>query len=279
MKDGVMRLAALNVYPIKSCGAISPDTWPVDGFGLSHDRRWMVTDPQGRFLTQREEPTLALVHVSISGMHLTLAAAGMGALVIPLAPTGGASARVLVWRDWCDAWEPDRRASEWFSEWLQRPVRLVYMPPGTYRPVDRRYATTGRVSFADAFPFLLIGSASLRELNRRLAQPVPMTRFRPNLVVEGFDAFAEDHWKVVRIGDLTFDVGKPCARCVVTTTDQDTAERHPMQEPLRTLATYRRRGSDVLFGQNLAHRMGGTLRVGDRVQVLERAGAAGASSA
>ena len=261
-----MLLSSIHVYPIKSCAGISISEWEVDAFGLRYDRRWMVVTPRGQFLTQRELPAFAQVRVTIAPPHLRVSAPGRQELVVALDPLGGRPIATQVWGDALAVVAPDHKADDWFSDYLGAEVMLAYMPPSVVRPVDASYAPDGgRASFSDGFPFLLIGEASLADLNVRLAAPVPMNRFRPNLVVSGSSAFAEDGWRRIRIGGIPMQVVKPCARCVVTTTDQETLARG--QEPLRTLATFRRQDDKVMFGQNVVHYGTGTLRVGDAVEV------------
>ena len=262
-----MHLSGLFLYPVKSCAGISVPEWEVDHFGLKHDRRWMVSTPRGEFLTQREFPVLALVRVAISPPHLRLATRGMPELVTPLVPLGGRPVAVRVWGDNVAAVAPDHRADEWFSQLIGQEVVLAYMPDQVVREVDRSYAPSGaRTGFADAFPFLLLGLASLAQLNARLPAPLPMNRFRPNLTVAGSAPFAEDDWRAIRVGAIPMEVVKPCARCVVTTTDQATGRRDG-EEPLRTLATFRRQDGKVMFGQNVVHHGTGVLRIGDPVSV------------
>jgi hypothetical protein len=254
----------LNVYPIKAARGIPLDDSEVDEFGLLYDRRWMVVDDSGEFLSQRSHPRLALVVPTIADETLVVNAPGMPTLEIPLSPSRAVTMRVAVWDDSCAAtWLGDKPA-RWFSEFLDCSCSLVRMAPETIRPADPAFAPVGaRVSFADGFPFLLISQESLEDLNRRLDMPVPMNRFRPNLVVSGGEAYAEDHWTKIEIGGLGLRIVKPCGRCVVTTTDQTSGERG--QEPLRTLATYRKRDGEVMFGQNVVHEGPGRLCVGDRV--------------
>jgi uncharacterized protein YcbX len=264
-----MHLESLHLYPIKSCGGLAVEAWAVERLGLCYDRRWMVVAPDGRFLSQRERPRLALVRPRLEPPHLVVEAPGAPALALPLAPPASEPARVRVWRAMVEAWWAGAEADRWFSRVLGVPCRLAYLPDSGGRPVDPAYAPGGGdTAFTDGFPFLLVGRASLDELNRRLAVPLPMNRFRPNLVVAGSEPFAEDRWRRIRIGAIAFDVVKPCARCVITTTDQDTGARG--REPLRTLATFRQVGGQVHFGQNLLHRGEGRLAVGDGVEV-ERA--------
>lgn len=261
-----LRLTGLHVYPIKSAGGFAPRAWEVDGFGLRHDRRWMVVDRGGVMLSQRTHPRLALVRPRLEHDALRVEAPGLPALELPLNPPAAGTMPVVVWRDTCDALWAGDQAAAWFSRLLGTDCGLVYMPDGTVRPADPHYARGSyRVSFADAFAFLLISEESLADLNGRLGTPLPMNRFRPSLVIAGGEAFGEDRLTAFRIGEVRFRVVKPCARCVLTTVDQATAETGP--EPLRTLATYRRRDGKVLFGQNLVHDGTGPLRVGDVLRV------------
>jgi uncharacterized protein YcbX len=260
------QLTGLTVYPIKAAGGIPVNDWEVDEFGLRYDRRWMVVDRSGEFLTQRSHPSLALIRPSIHDGSLRIDAPGMRSLELPLEPSTSTSVDVRVWKDTCPAAWLGEPAASWFSEFLKSTCGLVYMTSETIRPADPTYAPGDtRVSFADAFPFLLISEESLADLNRRLADPLPMNRFRPNLVVAGVVPYAEDRWERIEINGIGIRVVKPCARCVVTTTDQLTTERG--KEPLRTLATYRSIGGKVMFGQNAVHEQAGRLRLGDPVVV------------
>jgi len=261
-----LRIASLHVYPVKSCGGLSPSEWDVDDFGLRYDRRWMIVTPEGEFLTQREQPRLALVRPALAEDALLLRAPGMPDLALPLVPSSRERMRVQVWRDVTDGVPVSAEAAAWLSDFLRQKVQLVWMPGDVVRETDPAYSVGHRVSFADGFCFLIISEASLAELNRRLETPLPMNRFRPNVVVSGSQAFAEDGWRELRVGGLELTIVKPCARCVTTTTDQETAERGV--EPLRTLATFRRRNGKVMFGQNAVHRGLGRLSVGTRVQVV-----------
>ena len=262
-------LSGLYIYPIKSCRGISLDAWDVDGRGLRLDRRWMLVDGDGRFLSQRELPRMALIGVRIGSEHLAVDAPGMPTLDVPFEPATDDLVPARIWNDVVMASPAGgEEAGRWFSEFLGVNCALVRLSESTVRPIDPEYGRTDdRVHLADGFPFLLISEASLADLNARLNRPLPMNRFRPNLVVEGCGPFAEDGWDVVRVGAMTFRVVKPCARCVITTVDQGTAST--AREPLRTLAKFRRDGDKVLFGQNLIHDEDrGTLRVGDPVEVL-----------
>jgi hypothetical protein len=262
----MLRLTALHVYPIKSAGGRSVQEWEVDSFGLRHDRRWMVVDRRGELITQRTHPRLALVRPAIDGDTLRVIAPGMPALELAMHPAPSVTTRAVVWGDTCEAVRTGERPAAWFSEALGTPCSLVHMPVDTVRPADPAFAPPGvRVSFADAFPFLLISEESLADLNARLPAPLPMNRFRPNLVIGGDRPYVEDSLTAFRLGEIEFRAVKPCGRCVVTTTDQDTTQRGV--EPLRTLATYRKRDGQVMFGQNVVHEGPGRLRVGDPVEL------------
>ena len=226
----------------------------------------MVVDESGGFLSQRSHPRMALVTPSIRADRMRIEAPGMPALETPLHPASVAETNVTVWEDTVSATWVGERAATWFTAFLGTPCSLVHMAEEVIRPADPAYAPRGaRVSFADGFPFLLLSEESLADLNGRMAQALPMNRFRPNLVVSGGQPFAEDGWDRIQIGEIGLRVVKPCGRCVVTTTDQATGGRG--QEPLRTLATYRRRDGQVMFGQNAVHENTGRLKVGDAVQI------------
>ena len=266
----MIRVSALFIYPVKSCRRIAIDSAAVGATGFDFDRRWMVVGEDGGFLSQRKHPELAQVRVALGQDRLSLEAPERPRLEIALNEEPGPINRVVVWDDECTAIDEGVAAAKWFSEHLGSPVRLVRLSDDDARPLDASSAQPGdRVSFADGFPFLLLSKASLDDLNRRLSLPVPMARFRPNIVVEGCEPNAEDGWDRVRLGEVTFRVAKPCARCVVTTVDQATGERG--REPLRTLSTYRTVDGQVLFGQNLIHENRGIVRIGDLVTVLDGA--------
>jgi uncharacterized protein YcbX len=259
-----IRLTGLNIYPIKSGRGIPLDESVVDDFGLRYDRRWMVVDQSGMFLSQRSHPRLALVVPSIRDGVLQVDAPGMPRLQTALHPKATVTTSVSVWDDTCPATWAGDRAAEWFSDFLGSPCSLVHMADEVIRAANPVFAPAGvRVSFADGFPFLLISEESLADLNSRLVDPVPMNRFRPNLVVAAREPYAEDGWGKIQIGDVRLRVVKPCDRCLVTTTDQATGERG--KEPLRTLATYRKVGGEVMFGQNVVHEGPGRMHVGDLV--------------
>jgi uncharacterized protein YcbX len=262
----MIEIASLTIYPLKGGRGVSLPEVAIDRLGPRNDRRWMVVDLEGNHLTQREVARLCQVSAKPVESGLSLNAPYAPPLEVSRPPDEQPRRSVQVWADRVDALDAGDAAAEWLSRFLLQPSRLVYFPDSTYRPTDPDYDTVGSpVSFADGFPILLVSEASLADLNRRLATPLPMNRFRPNIVVRGVEPFAEDGWRRFQVGSIEFDAVKPCARCVVTTTDQDSGERSP--EPLRTLATFRKRGpgSGVMFGVNVVHRGTGLVRVGDRV--------------
>jgi uncharacterized protein len=258
----------LHVYPVKSCAGTPLGLAPLDARGIVHDREFMIVDPEGHFLTQRELPRLALIRPKRTDDVLELSAPAMPPFW--LAPViDGESRTVRLWRDHVAAVDQGRPVAEWLGEFLHVTCRLVRHDDHAVRRVDPEYATDPRdqVSFADGYPLLLISEESLADLNTRLTEPLPMNRFRPNVVVRGVgEAYAEDCWSRIRIGEVECSPVKACARCIITTTNQLTAERK--LEPLVTLAAYRRVPRGVLFGQNLIHHACGVLRVGDSVHVL-----------
>lgn len=261
-------LANLYTYPVKSVPGISHSLAEVQDRGLEHDRRWMIVNNEGLAITQRQYPKLALLKQTITEQGLVFEAPNMSLLRVLFGENTGKTMSVKIWADTCDALVVSSFANVWLSDFLGMEVQLVYMPDATQRLVDEAYNINQHItSFSDAYPFLLISEASLTDLNSRLDTPVPMNRFRPNLVVSGTEAFAEDTWKKIKVGEIIFHIVKPCARCVFTTVDQDTGVKGV--EPLKTLATYRKVGSKVMFGQNLLQENKGQLKVGDKVEVLE----------
>ena len=269
-----MHLSELNIYPIKSLAGISLGSAIVEERGLQYDRRWMLVDEKRQFITQREVPRMATVKIEVGDGSLHASMNG-DRIEIPAGPGTGETANVKIWSSSVKGEFYPAAVNEWFSTRLETNCRLVLMPETTKRKVSPFYAVRkfkDTVSFADGYPFLLIGEASLADLNSKLDEPVPMNRFRPNFVVKGSGPFEEDTWKRIRIGSTEFHVVKPCARCVMTTVDQVRGEKAG-KEPLRTLSSYRNRNGNVLFGQNLiADKPGGSVKVGDEVEVIERRG-------
>ncbi len=273
-----MHLSGLFLYPVKSLGGCAVPAAEVDALGLVGDRRFLVVDAAGKFLTQRALPRMALIRTALSAGTLTLTAAGAGSIAVATQSSGAPVLRtVSVWKsEGLLADDCGDAAAAWLGDFLGVTCRLVRIGEKFVRPILKPgFARAGdHVTFADAFPLLVISEASLADLNDRLVaqggEALPMNRFRPNLVVAGAGAFAEDTWPRIRIGSVVLRSGGPCARCAITTTDQETAERG--REPLRTLATYRRAAADptdVNFGQNLINETKtGALRVGDPVELL-----------
>ncbi len=286
-----MHISEINIYPIKSLKGISVQTAEVERHGLLLDRRWLIVDADGNFLTQRELPHMAAVSVGFKGSGIEARAGGFSPLAIdPL--TIGERITAKVWDSTSEAIVYDLETNEWFSDVLGREVKLLYMPDDAGRPISERFNKGGEiVSFADGYPLLVISEASLAELNRRIGgadagrqpafRPLPMNRFRPNIVVSGSAAFAEDDWLRIKVGDAVFRGTKPCARCVMTTVDQVKGV-FDGKEPLRTLASFRMaqdvmpdryealglNPTAVLFGQNLvAETPGVSIHVGDSVSV------------
>ena len=265
-------LSAIHIFPLKSGAALSLREAQVQTRGLAHDRRWMVIDATGKFVTGRQLSRLTLIRALADTDGVTLGAPGMPMLRVQ-APVSGTRVATAVWGAAVAPRLADAAAHEWISTYLGSPHRLVHMDADCVRRLKAKYEgrygeDDDEVSFADGFPLLLISQGSLDRLNTKLAQPVPMLRFRPNLVVAGTAPHAEDDWKRIRIGDCEFEIAKPCTRCVFTTVDFERGERDPGGEPLRTLMTYRRTPEGVSFGQNVIPRKLGILRLGDRVEVL-----------
>ncbi|MER7838731.1 MOSC N-terminal beta barrel domain-containing protein [Streptomyces sp. NPDC096040] len=272
---GIADLQSIHVHPVKALRGFSPRQAVVEPWGLAGDRRWALIDDGGKVVTQREQPRLAPAAAGLlSGGGIRLSAPGRPPLEVPV-PKPAATVPVDVFGTKVEALLAAETAHAWCSDYLGADVRLVHMDdPATRRPIDPDHALPGEtVSFADGYPLLLTTQASLDALNSLIAQgdhadegPLPMNRFRPNVVVRGTEPWAEDDWTRIAIGEVEFRMSKMCGRCVVTTTDQETAERG--REPLRTLARYRRVGNRLVFGQNLVPCSPGTIRVGDPVRVL-----------
>ncbi|MFD8303708.1 MOSC domain-containing protein [Streptomyces sp. NPDC059690] len=273
---GNARLQSIHVHPVKAFRGLAPREALVEPWGLAGDRRWALIDDGGRVVTQRQQPRLALAAAELlPGGGVRLSAPGMDPLTVPV-PRPQGTVTVEIFGDKVEGVPAEQPAAHaWCSEYLGAGTRLVHMDdPAVRRPVEPEFALPGEtVTFADGYPLLLTTVASLDALNSLIAQgahaaegPLPMNRFRPNVVVSGTTAWAEDDWARVAVGEVTFRVAKVCGRCVVTTTDQSTAQVG--REPLRTLGRHRRLGNKLAFGQNLVPLDRGTIRVGDPVTVL-----------
>lgn len=264
-----LSLAALNVFPVKSCRGIARERHPVDRFGLALDRAFMIVDAAGGALTQRERPRLALIDVGLTGDALVLEAPGQPALALPLAGRAMPRTPVTVWRHRGDALDQGEEAAAWLGDFLGHAARLVRLAPDHTRRVSpARYPEEAHTAFTDGYPFLLLSEASVADLDARLAAPVGVERFRANLVLRGEAAYAEDSWRRIRIGGLELVIVKPCPRCIVTTIDPARGLRAG-NDPLLTLAKYRRGNEGPPFGVYAVARGTGELAVGLAVEVLE----------
>ena len=264
-----LSISQIWIYPIKSLGGIRLKEAQLSERGLQWDRRWMLLDEKGGFMTQRQIAPMALLEVKLRQHFLEVRhrTKEMPPLLLSLeVENTGELLKAPIWDDFSEAFLVSREANEWFSQALDQPCRLVFMPEEGKRSTTGK--TSGRVqkvSFADGYPILLAGQASLDELNSRLKEPLPMNRFRPNLVFEGGSPFEEDAWHAFSAGKTRFWAEKPCARCILTTINQQTAEKG--KEPLATLAKFRKWENKILFGQNLLYEAGGSIKVGDSIQV------------
>lgn len=264
-----MQLTACYLYPIKSCAALSLQHSVVEPRGLRGDRRWLVVDGENRFITGRQQPRMPLIVAEPTERGLRLSAPGMRSMDV-VAPDRPEPLMVEVWKRPVGGVPASDEASAWITDFLGVDARLVHMTDAIERPVDPTYAREGdMVSYADSFPLMLIGAASLDGLNRRLRRPVPMIQFRPNLVVDTRTPHEEDGWRRIAIGGVEFDVAKACTRCNFVNVDPARGERVAGGEPLKTLTGYRRADNGVLFGRHLIARSPGSICVGDRVEVLE----------
>jgi uncharacterized protein YcbX len=267
----MMRVVEIRIYPVKGLRGLSVGDALVEPWGLAGDRRFMVVDRDGRYLTQRQLPRMALIETGFVAGGIELSAPGADRIAVATPDKGGPRTQVAIWRDRVAARDAGAEAAAWLSVVLATPCRLVHMPdPDKARPVDPGFAAAeDRVSFADGFPVLVTNAASLADLNVRLERPVDMDRFRTNLVVDGAEPWDEDDWRRLRVGATFFAAPKDCARCAVTTVDQATGVRSDRDEPLRTLASFRRKaGGRIIFGQNLIPRTLGRIAVGQDVEPL-----------
>lgn len=264
----MLEVSELFIYPIKSLGGISLQSVKVTDRGFEYDRRWMLVDSQNVFLTQREIPQMALLQVGIDDEVVTVKHKRREgeSIHFPVSTFSNHSLTIQIWNDQCEARTVDSKLDEWFSDMLSFQCRLVYMPDSSTRRVDTQYAFQNEItSLSDGYPFLIIGQASLDDLNGRLVERLPINRFRPNLVFTGGYPFEEDTMEHFSINGIDFYGVKLCARCPIPNTNQDNAIR--AKEPLKTLATYRQWDNKVFFGQNLLHRGEGRIFVGDKIEI------------
>jgi uncharacterized protein YcbX len=261
-------LSRIRIYPIKACAGTDVQQAYMDARGLRYDRRWMLVNEDGSDLHQFDYPRLASIVVAIDDNGLLVQAPGMSPLHVPLQPHATSPLSVQWFQGRCEALPVSEQADAWFQEFLHIPCRLVFMPDAAQHPVEPGSEVNHELAAFTSFHYHLLGEGSFRDLNQRLAAPVPLERFRPNLMVAGTPAFAEDRWRVIRINQQIFHVVKPCDRCAIITVD-------PVQgvmtgkEPLTTLARYRTFEKKVLFGQYLLSGETGMLKVGNPVEVVE----------
>lgn len=261
-------LSAIYIYPIKSLGGVSVTQSYIEERGLQFDRRWVLIDDQGVFITQRKYPLLSLLQVDVLDNQLKISHRDhpLETISFSIDQQTSVGIPVTIWDDLTEGFEVDPEVSEWFSRYMNFNVRLVKMDQGTKRHVDPKYATQNEiVSFADGYPCLIIGQSSLDQLNEKLNEPVRMDRFRPNFVFTGGEAHVEDTFKDFEMGGIQFSAVKPCARCVLITVNQQTAVKGA--EPLKTLSKYRTFNNKIMFGQNLLHQGSGIIRVGMELHI------------
>lgn len=262
-----LSVSELSIYPVKSCREVKLNTAFVGSFGLNNDRRWMVVDKAGVMLTQRKISKMCLIQVELTDSGIALTVDSINSLFVAT-PSLSKKITVKVWHDECLAYDAGEDVAKWLSAVLSIKCRLVYFPDDEFRQLDLSYANKGEgTAFSDGFPLLLISQASLDDLNARLNEPVTIERFRPNIVVSGCQAFEEDQWKKIRIGEVVYRIVKPCSRCVIPNINITTGKRE--REPIKTLSTYRKRENKVYFGQNIIANARGDIEVGMAVEVIE----------
>ena len=272
-------VASLYFYPVKSCAGINLEEATIDSRGIKDDRGWLVVDQNYKFITQRESSKLALIKATVSQSsdsvrELKLEAPGMAPLMVqertrPDPHCGHASHAVKIWNGDAQGIDQGVEAAQWLSQYLGRKAHLLRKRADDIRDVksERHDAPRAEVNFQDGYPFLIISQASLDDLNSKLQKPLPMNRFRPNIVLQGAQAFGEDNWLTIKIGDLIFEFDAGCPRCTITTIDQETAAKGV--EPLKTLATFRQQDNKIMFGQNAIHTSSGIIRINDKVEVIK----------
>lgn len=265
-------IKSLHIYPIKSLGGITLSSTKVERRGFQFDRRWMLIDENGRFISQRENHQLALLQPEIHGEKMTIVDGShqLETLTFPLAEPITEEIKVTIWDDECTAKPLDIAVNEWFSTFMSKPVQLVYMYEGSRRITDQRYAPKPDdvVSFADGYPILITCQRSHDLLSEKVGYEIPFNRFRPNIILEGLEAHEEDALAEIELGKLKLFGVKPCARCVMITIDQQTGQQG--KEPTKTLSTYRKVGQKILFGENFIPDAEGQLSIGDELKILKR---------
>lgn len=263
-----LSIHSLHVYPVKSCRGIDLSRAELVQTGIRYDRHWMLVDEQGDFLSQRKYPNMATIACTLLEHTLVITAPDQSVLEVPLEQTPDRVRSVNIWDDKCNAAIVSPQASAWFSQVLGLNCDLVFLPESEHRQVDPRYAAPGQiVGFADGFPLLIVSLASIGTLNDKLEQKVSIDRFRPNIVIDGCPAHAEDEWSRIAIGDIEIQLAKPCSRCVIPSIHQQTSDKHP--NLLKALASYRRYDNKILFGQNGLHNNHGKLHVGQTITLVD----------
>ncbi|HSI78899.1 MAG TPA: MOSC N-terminal beta barrel domain-containing protein [Lunatimonas sp.] len=267
----MIKLTDIFVYPIKSFGGIQVNESLVHKPGLEHDRRWMLVDLDGNFLSQRTHPKMATLAVEWNNgeFHVKDKLNPTDKITLPIIPQSNVTKKVRIWDDHVNATLVDPTLSKWIQQKLKIPCELVHLPESITRPIEEKHAVSDEsVSFADSMPYLLISQASLDNLNSRLKKQLRMDRFRPNLVVAGTEPFEEDQWDLIQVGGVRFKIVKPCARCIMTTVDQDTGEIG--KEPLSTLSKFRKNGNKIYFGQNMVPVDFGMIRQNEVVKIIRK---------
>ena len=267
----MLQISQLNIYPVKSLGGISKQTVQLCNTGFEYDRRWMLADENNLFLSQRTHPQMVLLHTAQTDNGFTISKYNDEnlSIIIPFVTEAKKKLKVTVWEDICEAVEVSNEHNEWFSDMLHFKCKLVYMPDDAVRFVDKRYAGNNELtSFSDGYPVLMIGEATLKNLNNKLKDALPMNRFRPNMVFTGGHAHIEDEMEKFTINKINFLGVKPCSRCVMTTINQQNATKG--KEPLKTLSTYRMKNNKIYFGQNILHQQNGAISVGDTINIIQQ---------
>ena len=265
----LVTLSTIIIYPIKSLAGIRLNESKVEKYGLNNDRLIMLVDENGLFVTQRKYPQLALINVQLVEHQIKLVVNNHSELIIDEESFLKSSFPVKIWKDQCRAFVAKKLVNDWFSLYLNLSVKLVRYNHQEPRLSDKEFSKAGDVvSFADGFPLLVISQASLNELNSRLEKSVSLLNFRPNIVIDGCEAYEEDDWKKIRIGEIEFDVVKKCSRCILTTVDPKTGIKNLNGQPLKALSDYRKTKEGILFGMNLIPRSSGIIRLNNSIKIL-----------
>ena len=267
----VPRLSAIFRYPVRSLRGQSLEQATIEPRGILGDRRWMVVDDTGRFLTRREFSRMALFDVRATPDGLLLSHPDHGTVHVGQPDAAAPLIHARVWKDIVPVRCADAQTGDFLTRAIGRPAQLVYQPDESRRAIDPAYADPDdETSLSDGYPLLVTALGSLAALNERLALPIGITRFRPNLVIDGVEPWAEDKWRLIRIGGATLRIVKPCSRCINTTQDELTGERFEGNDPLKTLRWMgRMTKGGIMFGQNAIPDGPGEVRVGDEIEIIE----------